>query len=143
MVSIGSKHILKSPKDKDQIQKKGGIIYWYKNQEMDCNDECIRESSRTSTEGFKEHLKAPSPYGYQTTTSHPATLNNFSIVGREWHYFARPIKESIFIRENSPTLNKKIGKYKLLHIWDGVLNNTKDHKIGKQQELQHQVCRTS
>ena len=37
---------------------------------------------------------------------------------------ARNIKESIFIRVNSPTLNKNIGKFNLPHIWDRVLLNT-------------------
>ena len=37
---------------------------------------------------------------------------------------ARNIKESIFIRVNNPTLNKKNGKFNLPHIWDRVLLNT-------------------
>ena len=37
---------------------------------------------------------------------------------------ARNIKESIFIRVNNPTLNRNIGKFNLLHIWDRVLLNT-------------------
>ena len=31
------------------------------------------------------------------------------------------IKESIYIRVNSPTLNRNIGKFNLHHIWDRVL----------------------
>ena len=38
----------------------------------------------------------------------------------------RNIKESIFIRVNSPTLNKNIGKFNLPQIWDRVLLNTPD-----------------
>ena len=38
---------------------------------------------------------------------------------------ARNIKESIYIRVNNPSLNNNIGKFKLSHIWDRVLLNTK------------------
>ena len=48
-------------------------------------------------------------------------MDNFSIVGREGHGFARIIKESIYIMVNNLTLNRNIGKYNLLYMWDGVL----------------------
>ena len=57
-------------------------------------------------------------------TRQPITLENFSVVGRDWQSIARTIKESIFIWVNKPTLNETIGKYNLPHIWDGFLNNT-------------------
>ena len=41
----------------------------------------------------------------------------------------RLIKEAIYIRVNSPSLNKNIGKYHLPHIWDEVLNNITELKI--------------
>ena len=46
-----------APKDKDLITKKSGIIYRYKCDRVECDDECIRESSRTFGERFEEHLK--------------------------------------------------------------------------------------
>ena len=33
---------------------------------------------------------------------------------------ARAIEEAIYIRGNSPTLSRNIGKYKLPHIWNKV-----------------------
>ena len=41
------KNLLMAPKDKDHITKKSGIIYRFKCNRMDCDDEYIGESSRT------------------------------------------------------------------------------------------------
>ena len=55
------KGLLMTPKDKDHITKKSGIIYRFKCQRVDCDDEYIGESSRTFGERLKVHQKAPSP----------------------------------------------------------------------------------
>ena len=55
------KNLLVAPKDQDTIQKKSRVIYRYKCDRVECDEEYIRESSRTFGERFKEHLKAPSP----------------------------------------------------------------------------------
>ena len=118
------KGLLMAPKDKDHITIKSGIIYRFKCQRVDCDDEYVRESSRTFGERFKEHLKAPSPiYDHQNITGHDTTIDNFSIVGREDQNLIRAIKEAIYIRVNNPPLNRNMGKYHLPHIWDEVLNN--------------------
>ena len=115
---------LVAPKDKDHLTKKSGIIYRYKCNRLECDEEYIGETARTFGERYKEHLKAPSPiYDHSNTTGHNITLNNFSIVGREEQNLSRLIKESMFIRVNNPSLNKNIGKYHLPHIWDEVLIN--------------------
>ena len=44
-------------------------------------------------------------------------------MGREDQNVIRAIKEAIYIRVNSPSLNRNIGKYHLPHIWDEVLLN--------------------
>ena len=56
------KSLLMTPKDKDHITKKSGIIYRFKCNRVDCDDEYIGESSRTFGERYKEHLKAPPQY---------------------------------------------------------------------------------
>ena len=40
------KNLLVAPKDQDPIQKKSGVIYRYKCDEVDCDEEYIGESSR-------------------------------------------------------------------------------------------------
>ena len=75
---------LVAPKDKDHITKKSGIIYRFKCDRLECDEEYIGETARTFGERFKEHLKAPSPiHDHSNTTGHSTTLDNFSIVGRE------------------------------------------------------------
>ena len=106
------------------------IIYRYKCDRVECEDEYIGESARTFGERFKEHLKNPSPiHDHNTITGHDTTLDNFTIVGREEHNYIRLIKEAIYIRVNNPSLNKNIGKYHLPHVWDEVLNNITELKL--------------
>ena len=121
---------LMSPKDKDPINKKSGVIYRFKCDKVDCDDEYIGESARNFEERLKEHLKAPSPiYDHHNTSGHDVTSDNFSILGREEQNLLRTIKETLFIRANNPSLNRNIGKYHLPHIWDEVLVNISELKL--------------
>ena len=121
---------LVAPKDKDHIKKKSGIIYRFKCDMLECDEEYIGETSRTFGERFREHLKALSPiHDHSNTTGHTTSLENFSKVGREEQNLSRLIKESMFIRFNNPSLNKNIGKYHLPHIWDEVLINNTELKL--------------
>ena len=53
---------LVAPKDKDHLTKKSGIIYRYKCDRLECDEEYIGETARTFGERYKEHLKAPLTY---------------------------------------------------------------------------------
>ena len=91
-------------KDKDHITKKSGIIYKYKCNRVECNEDYIGDLARTFGERFKEHLKALFPiYDHFNTTGHITILENFSIVGREDQILMRLIKESMYIRVNNPS----------------------------------------
>ena len=121
---------LVAPKDKDHMTNKIGIIYRFKCNRLDFDEEYIGETAKTFGERFKEHLKAPSPiHDHSNTTGHTTNINNFSIVGREEQNLSRLIKESMFIRVNNPSLNKNIGKYQLPHVWDEVLINNIELKL--------------
>ena len=125
------KNLLMAPKDQDPIKSRSGVIYRFKCNRVECDDEYIGESSRTFGERFKEHLKEPpSPiFDHFNTTGHPVSLENFSIVGREEQNLMRAIKEALYIRVNNPSLNRNIGKYHLPHIWNEVLFNTSELKL--------------
>ena len=124
------KDLLMGPKDKDPITNKSGVIYRYKCSEDGCEEEYIRESSRTFAESFKEHQKSPSPmHNHGNISGHTVTINNFTIIGREDQILLRAIKEALFIRVNDPSLNRNIGKYHLPHIWDEVLHKTSELKL--------------
>ena len=76
------KNLLMSPKDKDPIQKRSGVIYRYQCNRVECDEEYIGDSSKTFGERFREHLKAPSPiYDHSKITGHNVTINNFSMGG--------------------------------------------------------------
>ena len=124
------KDLLITPKDKDPILKRSGVIYTYKCGRVDCDHEYIGESARNFEERFKEHLKAPSPiHDHINISGHSVTIDNFSILGREDQNLARLIIESMYIRANKPSLNKNVGKYHLAHIWDEVLLNISELKL--------------
>ena len=52
------------------------------------------------------------------TTDYTTTIDSFSVIGREDQDLDRTINELIYIRVNSPTLSKNIGKYHMPHKWD-------------------------
>ena len=92
------KNLLVFPKDKDPVINQSSVIYWYQCGNLDCDDEYIGETSRTSGERYKEHLKALSPiHHHSSQTGHPTNHNNFQIIGREGHNLARNIGESILL----------------------------------------------
>ena len=125
------KNLLVSPRTKILCWK-SGVIYRYKCERMECDEEYIGESSRTFGERFKEHQKASSPiYDHYNITGHKISIDNFSIVGREDQNLTRTIKEALYIMVNNPSLNRNIGKYHLPHIWDDILFNTSELKITK------------
>ena len=127
---IPSKALLMVPKDKDPLVKKSGVIYSYKCDRVECDEEYIGESSRTFGERFKKHQRAPSPiFDHYNTTGHNISIENFEIVGREDQNLIRTIKEALYIRVNDPSLNRNIGKYHLPHIWDEVLLNISELKL--------------
>ena len=122
--------LLVAPKDKDPITKKYNIIYRFKYDRVECNEEYTGESSRTFGERLKEHLKFPSQvYDHYNTTGHTTTLEIFSIVGSRGPEPYEAYKRNIYLRVNSPSLNKNIGKYHLPYIWDEVLFNISELKI--------------
>ena len=109
--------------------QKGDIIYRFKCDRVECNEEYIGESSRTFGERFKEHHKSPFPkYDHFNTTGHTTRLENFRIVGREDQNLWKLIKEAIYIKVNNPSLNRNTGKYHLPHIWDEALLTSQNSK---------------
>ena len=60
------KNLLVSPKDKDPMMKKSGVIYSYKCGRVECDEKYIGESSRTfgegSRRGSRNNKRPPPPY---------------------------------------------------------------------------------
>ena len=113
---------LVNSKDKDPKTHKNGIIYHYKCPHINCPEAYIGESGRVLGERVKGHLKAPSPtFHHSTSTGHTLDSDNFNTIHKEVYSHSRIIKEAMFICVNDPTLNRNLGKYQLLHIWDSIL----------------------
>ena len=124
------KNLLMTTKDKDPILKKSGVIYRFKCNRVECDEEYIGESARNFRERFKEHLKGPSPIHDHTNISgHTVSIDDFSILAREDQNLLRTIKEDIYSRANNPSLNRNVGKFHLPHIWDEVLLNISELKL--------------
>ena len=76
------KDLLVAHKDKGHITKKSAIIFRYRCDRLEYDEEYIGESARTFGERIREHIKAPFPtYDHCNTTGHTTALENFSIVG--------------------------------------------------------------
>ena len=99
---ITIKNLLVAPKDKDPILRKSGVIYRYKCDRVECDEEYIGEWSRTFGERFKEHQKATSPIcDHHNITGHNISIDSLCIVVREDQNLIRTIKEALYIRVNS------------------------------------------
>ena len=108
------RNLLVAQKDKDLFIKKSGIIYRYKCDWVECDEEYIGESSRTFGERLKEHQKALTPiYDHSNYIGYTVTIEKFSIVGRKEWNLIKTIKEALYIRVNNPSLNRNVGKYHL------------------------------
>ena len=57
-----------TPRNKDNILQKSGVIYRFTCGRVDCEEEYIGESCRTFSERFREHIKASSPIHAHTTS---------------------------------------------------------------------------
>ena len=57
-------------------------MYTHKCDWVECDEEYIGKSARTSGERHKEHLRAPSPiYDHVNTTGHHTSMHNLSFLG--------------------------------------------------------------
>ena len=116
---VSIKNLLMAPKGQDPMLKNSGVIYRYKCDRVECDEEYIGESSRTFGERFKEHQKAPSSiYDHYNISGHMVSIHNFSIVGREDQNLMRTIKEALSI----------LGS--IIHPWIETLANTICHISG-------------
>ena len=74
---------LVAPKDRDHITKKSGIIYRFKCDRLECDEEYIGETARTFGERFKEHLKPPCPiHDHSNTTGHTTNFEQLQYSGQ-------------------------------------------------------------
>ena len=102
-----------------------GVIYWYKCDRLECDEEYTSVLVRTFRERWKETLLGPFLHLWQC--QHHKSSNqcgSFSIVERESHTLTMTIKEAIYyISVNEPSISRNTEDH-LSHIWDEVLLKT-------------------
>ena len=112
------------PKDRNNITQESRVIYRYKCDRLECDEEYIEGVCKDLWE--KAQRKSPSLstlHGLANTKSHHTRVDNFSIVSREVCNITRTIKEAMYIMVNDPPLIWNIHRFQLSHIWDDVLFN--------------------
>ena len=84
-----------------------------------CIHRGVRQITRWESQGT---FQGPLPHPpHSTTTGHPMDPEQFNIVHKEVNSHFRTMKEAMVIQVQDPTLNRNLGKYQLLHIWDHLL----------------------
>ena len=118
-----AKDLLMAPMDRDSIFNKGGVIYRYMFDHIRCTMEYIGETGRNFG-AVRGTSQDPSPiFDHSKNTGHSIKLDNFCIVDSEPQGITMTTKEVMYIRVNDPPLNRNLGKYELLHIWNEVLQD--------------------
>ena len=119
------RQILMWPKDK--VIKERVVCPIYHISCDSCDDSYIEETQRSLKARFSEH-KRPSSVNLEVSKhincdypDHRIALDNVRILEVELKWFERGVRESIQIRINSPTLNKDMGRYNLLPVWNNIL----------------------
>ena len=73
-----------TPKNRDNKLQKSGVTNSFKCPHINCPEEYIEKSGRTSGDRFKEHLRAPFPIHHHShSTGHPVSPECFTIVDRK------------------------------------------------------------
>ena len=86
--------VLVSPNDKDTMTKKNSVIYWYRYDKIDHDEEYIGDSSRMLGDRYRQHLNTPSSIlDHQIKSGHTTTVEDFKITGREGTIWPGPSKK--------------------------------------------------
>ena len=113
------------PKDKLGKEKIVGPVYHIPC--GNCEDDYIGESERSLKARFDEHKRPSSTSSevskhiHASSKPHSIDLESTNILAVEPKWFERGVKEAIYIRAMSPSLNRDGGRYQLPPIWDNVI----------------------
>ena len=128
-------HLVK-PKDKIEKLDVNGVIYYHACAGADniaCTDDYVGESARAASARNAEHFStaqsAPGLYKsaimqHAADANHHFRTDDIRILSREAGWHERGIRESIFIRGLSPSLNRNEGRHTLPHCYDTLISQT-------------------
>ncbi len=121
------------PKDKIDKLKANGVVYYHACAGRDnspCDDNYVGESARDAATRNSEHFStsqsAPGFYKsaimqHAADAGHHFRREDIQILSREQDWHKRGIRESIYIRGLSPTLNRNDGRHTLPHCYDSII----------------------
>ena len=124
---------LVKPKDKIEPLDINGVIYYHAcagANHTACTDNYVGESARAASARNAEHFSTAqaSPGLYKSAimqhaadASHHFHTDDIRILSRESGWHQRGIRESIYIRGLSPSLNRNEGRHTLPHCYDTLI----------------------
>ena len=119
------RQLLVRPKDPVGKDKIVGPVYHISCE--DCDASYVGETERSLKARFGEHRRPSSTTSevskhiHSDNPNHSITLDNTKILTVEPKWFDRGVKESIYIRALSPSLNRDGGRYNLPPIWNNII----------------------
>ena len=116
-------------KDKQPKEKRSNLVYGIVCAGNDCNETYVGETKQALKSRVYQHRNPSSNeaqnsavYLHLRETGHTINVKDATILDKEEHYNRRGIKEAIWERVESPSLNKKGGlRHSLSHAWDSAL----------------------
>ena len=119
------RQLLVRPKDRLDQEKIVGPIYRITCD--DCEATYVGETERSLKARFDEH-KRPSSISsevsrhlHASNPAHTIQLDKTKVLDTEPRWFERGVKEAIYIRTNTPSLNRDGGRHNLPPVWDNIL----------------------
>ena len=118
------RNFLVKPKDPIPDKDKCGVVYLGTCDS--CKEQYVGETARSAETRIKDHFnpKKEPPTAIQEHLSimkHKMTMKSFSLLTSEDKLFNRRIKESLFIKQYQPSLNRD-GGYQLAAVYDEILS---------------------
>ena len=129
------RELLVKPKDKIEPLDLNGVIYHHGCAGADnvpCTGAYVGESARAATARNAEHFStaqsAPGLFKsaimqHAADAQHHFRKDDIKILSRESGWHERGIRESIYIRALSPSLNRNEGRHDLPHCYDTLIRN--------------------
>ena len=119
------RQLLVRPKDPVEKERVVGPVYHISCEDCDAN--YIGETERSLKARFSEHRRPStsssevSRHIHSDCPDHSISIDTTDILSVEPRWFERGVKEAIYIRASSPSLNKDGGRYNLPTIWNSII----------------------
>ena len=123
--------LLVAPKDKTPKESRCGVVYHITCQGQTskgpCRETYIGETERALKTRFLEHQRPSSvnsevsQHLHIESPGHSISLDKVKILDSDQDFFARGVKEAVYIRAHRPTLNRDGGRHRLSDTYDPLL----------------------